>query len=151
MTNVRFVHALASAGKTYAAAKKTSEDAAAGRKILFVQPTKKLIAETVDHTFKIQGVDPSIVTEFSERTCPDGGIVASIIKHMSQSPTGRGEIVVITHAAFVLLAQLFKGAQRRHCATPLTSPGEPIPTPCTSLLGRKALAHDRSEKPSAER
>jgi len=43
-----------------------------GRKVIFVQPTKKLIAENVDHTFKVQGVDPSIVTKISERTCPDG-------------------------------------------------------------------------------
>jgi len=113
MINIKFVDALAASGKTYAAAKKSSIDAAEGHKILFVQPTNKLIAETVDHTFKIQGVDPTIVTEFSARTCPDGGIVASIIDHMSNAMPGRGEIVVITHTAFLMLAERFKGGQRR--------------------------------------
>jgi superfamily II DNA or RNA helicase len=105
------VDALASSGKTYAAAKIFAESAERGRKVLFVQPTKKLIAETVDHTFKVQGVDPTMVTEFSERTCPNGGIVKAIIDHMSKSAPGRGEIVVITHAAFLLLAQVFTGGQ----------------------------------------
>jgi len=114
MTNIYYVNALASSGKTYAAAKIFAESAEQGRKVLFVQPTKKLIAETVDHTFKVQGVDSTMVTEFSERTCPDGGIVAAIIDHMSKSTPGRGEIVIITHAAFMLLAQLFKGSQRGH-------------------------------------
>ena len=112
MTTIRYVNALAASGKTYAAAKIFAESAERGRKVLFVQPTKKLIAETVDHTFKAQGVDPTMVTEFSERTCPNGGIVKAIIAHMSKSAPGRGEIVIITQAAFMLLAQLFKGSQR---------------------------------------
>lgn len=91
MLHIDYTKAPAGAGKTYGATSYMKERVALGEKFILVQPITRLIGETVDTTFARQGIDPTIVTEISERTRPDGRITKAIIDHLNNAVEGRGE------------------------------------------------------------
>ncbi len=119
MRQIDYVNAPAGAGKTFAATGWIKEPIAQGEKFVLVQPITRLIAETVDQTFPDQSIDPSLVTEITERTHPNGGIVKAIIEHINVAPDDRGEVLVITHAAFLKrgLVQPRAGKTTTFCPT----------------------------------
>ena len=113
MLRIDYVPAPAGAGKTYGAAHLMRKRVALGEKFILVQPITRLIGETVQTTFAREGIDPSYVTEISERTYPDGGITRAVIRHINNALEGRGEILVITHAAFLLLTEMYSSFRDR--------------------------------------
>lgn len=104
---IDFVNAPGGAGKTYGATDDMKARVVRGEKIILVQLINRLICETVETTFTRLGIDPSHVTEISERTRPKGAITKAVIDHINNAVEGRGEILVITHAAFVRLAEMY--------------------------------------------
>ncbi len=107
MQQIDFVNAPGGAGKTYGATDDMKARVVRGEKIILVQLLNRLICETVETTFTRLGIDPSHVTEISERTRLNGGITKAVIDHINNAVEGRGEILVITHAAFVRLAETY--------------------------------------------
>lgn len=104
---IDYINALAGSGKTYGIASWAADEVRKDRKIILVQPTALLIGETVLTTFPRQGVPAEVVTVVTAQTTPPGGVIARIIAHMRGADPNRGEILVITHAAFVLLSQQY--------------------------------------------
>lgn len=78
MLQFDYVQAPAGAGKTYAGTCLMKARVARSEKVIIVQPITRLIAETVDTTFARLDIDPSVVTEISERTRPNGGITKAM-------------------------------------------------------------------------
>jgi len=110
---IDYAGAPAGAGKTYGGGALMKAGVLLGEKFFLVQPITRLIAETVDTTFPRLGIDPSVVTEISERTHPNGGIVKAIVEHINKAQEGRGEILVFTHAAFLLLTEMYASFRDR--------------------------------------
>lgn len=113
MTRIDYVKAPAGAGKTYSATSYMKPRVARGEKFILVQPITRLIGETVETTFARLGIDPNAVTEISERTRPDGGIVQAVVEHINDAVEGRGEVLVITHAAFLRLIEVYESFRDR--------------------------------------
>jgi reverse gyrase len=89
------VDALAGAGKTFAAGKYSARTARLGHKTLFVQPTKDLIAETING---IRQHSPDI-----RLTAIHSGItehvVADIVQHTKDASQLQGEILLVATGA----------------------------------------------------
>lgn len=77
-----------------------------GRKILFVQPSRELISRTITETFKPLG--PTYRYRAITGDTHGGAVVAGIVGHFRDTPRNQGEILFITHAAFLLLPFLVR-------------------------------------------
>lgn len=103
---INYVDAKAGAGKTYGAARIIAEKIGQGQKVVLVQPTERLIEETVGTTFPAMEVPSDAVTRITSGNAP-GEVIARIIELMNSAEKGVGECLVITHAAFMLLASMY--------------------------------------------
>jgi hypothetical protein len=98
-----FLNALAGAGKTRALARYADRLARRGHKVLFVQPTKRLIDNTVNDELI------PLFPNYNYQRLYGDGVVKKIVKHFQNAPVG-GQIVFITHAAFMLTPHFHKKA-----------------------------------------
>ena len=97
---IKYFDALAGAGKTYALAHYADRLARAGDKVLFVQPSKLLIDKTV--STEITPLEPRYgVNAIHGGTSPN--VVRSIVEHFVAAEAGQGEVLFITHEAFMRL------------------------------------------------
>src|SRR5215203_3479853 len=96
---IYYFDALAGAGKTYVLAHRANRLARLGQKVLFVQPTKHLITKTIEG--ELQPLNPNYPVRAIHSDTVDG-VVAEIVAHF-EDPAPNGEIVFITHAAFMLV------------------------------------------------
>lgn len=98
---IHYLNALAGAGKTRAFVRYADRLARKGFKLLIVQPTQNLIDTTImDELGQIAHSYPV--------TCFHGGrgsgsVVGAIVQHLRRAKPDQGEIVFITHEAFVRL------------------------------------------------
>lgn len=90
------VNALAGAGKTFSASRWAARSAATGQKYLLVQPTVELITET-EAIMRSFAPDLTVTAIHSGTT---QHVVRDIMERTRTSPTGLGEMVLVTHAAF---------------------------------------------------
>ena len=104
---IQYFDALAGAGKTYALVKYADDLARKDEKILFVQPSKLLINNTIKD--EVDGLNP-IYPVKAIHGDTDRNVVASIIRHLRLATVG-GEIVFITHEAFMRLP-IFEGKRK---------------------------------------
>ena len=101
--SIRYLNALAGAGKTYALARRADRLARRGRKVLVVQPTKHLIDKTIED--ELQPLDPAYpIRPIHGGTDPER-VIGEIIAHFQNTGDG-GEILFITHAAFMRLPSI---------------------------------------------
>lgn len=99
-----YFDALAGAGKTRKIAERAHFMAAKGAKVLICQPSMLLIDRTMeDELERINSSRRYPVTKIHGETNP-GRVVAAVRDHMLHTKPG-GEILVITHAAFLLSKQ----------------------------------------------
>lgn len=96
MTNIHFIDSLAGSGKTYSLARHAHKLARHNQKIIFVQPSKLLIEKTVSEELKRLGAVRSRVIDGDET----GSVIRDIVNHLKSTTPG-GEILFITHAAFL--------------------------------------------------
>ncbi len=95
MTLIEYLDALAGAGKTYAFVRLAHRLARQGNKVLVVQPSKRLIANTVtDELAKLPPVRHRIIDGDHSQ-----GVAASIVAHFKDTNQG-GEILFVTHSGF---------------------------------------------------
>lgn len=99
MQTIYTVDALAGAGKTHGACVWSLEQARKDRKVVIVQPSKELIKQTRQTLAELE-CDDVKVTEITSRTQP-GKVTAALIDHVKHAPDDVGEILLITHAAFI--------------------------------------------------
>jgi len=99
MLTIFTVDALAGAGKTYGACTWSIEQARQDRKIALVQPSIDLIHETLK-TLRQSGCHDVRLTEITSRTHPFN-VAKAIMDRLKTTPQDVGEILIITHAAFV--------------------------------------------------
>lgn len=93
-----YFDALAGAGKTRALAREADRRARLGGKVLFVQPTKTLIDNTIKH--ELRPLNPGYpLKALHGETSPS--VVGDIVRHFKECGPG-GEVLFITHAAFLL-------------------------------------------------
>jgi reverse gyrase len=92
---IKMVDALAGAGKTFAAGKYSARTARLGHKTLFVQPTKDLIAETING-IRQHSPDIRLTAIHSDTT---QNVVADIVQHTKDASQHQGEILFVTHAS----------------------------------------------------
>jgi len=96
-----YFDALAGAGKTRALARHTDRIARRGHKVLFVQPTKHLIDKTVED--ELQPLDPPYPCRVlhGDADLDGSSVVAEIVRHFQKADPDQGEVLFITHAAFL--------------------------------------------------
>ena len=95
---IQYFDALAGAGKTRALSRYAIQLAAAGERVLFVQPSKQLIEATIHDEFG------QAAGALSVRAIHGGNsrqVVQEIIQHSKASGAGKGTVLFITHAAFM--------------------------------------------------
>lgn len=101
-----YVSAPAGSGKTHAAVRFAVDRARLGEKVIIAQPSKRCIAEwfgaTTDYVDGLPGADVPVF-RFDGDVCEEGQIVRSIAAHL-EAPVDRGEVVFITHAALIRIA-----------------------------------------------
>lgn len=101
MTVLRYFDALAGAGKTFALVREADRLARLGHKVLFVQPTRYLIDRTIDE--EVAPLTPSYpVRAIHGGTNPDK-VVAETVRHFQAAEQGIGEVLFVTHTAFLRL------------------------------------------------
>lgn len=103
---IHYLNALAGAGKTRAFVRYADRLARKGLKTLIVQPTRHLIDKTV--VDELGQIAPSYPVTCFYRDRVSGSVVGAIVQHMKQAKPGQGEIVFITHEAFVRLPYLHR-------------------------------------------
>ena len=108
MPIIYYYDALAGAGKTHALAKKAHKLACFGRKVLFVQPSKLLINKTVRE--ELEPLKPQYPITVYHGDTIGRSVISSIIRRF-EAPQEGGEIVFITHAAFIRVPY-FENASR---------------------------------------
>ena len=97
---IQYFNALAGAGKTYALVGYAHQLASAGELVLFIQPSKLLIDNTL--VTEVRKLNPRFpVRAIHGSTSED--VVKDIVKHMSSAVSGQGQILFITHEAFLRL------------------------------------------------
>ena len=103
---IHYLNALAGAGKTRAFVRYADRLARKGCKLLIVQPTRHLIDKTIMD--ELEAIEPSYpVTRFyGDRV--SGSVVGAIVQHLKQAKPGQGEVLFITHEAFVRLPYLHR-------------------------------------------
>jgi hypothetical protein len=105
MTKIYYLDALSGAGKTYAEIRYAHRQALLGRKVLIVQPTKNLISKTVAN--ELQGLFPDDRWRAIHGDTDPGRVAKEIVRHFEETAPG-GEIVFITHSAFLRLPYLHR-------------------------------------------
>lgn len=104
--SIYYFNALAGAGKTYALARYADRCARRDQKVLFVQPSKRLIDQTIAQ--EITPLNPIYpVTPIHGDVCTS--VVNALVEHFKTTMPG-GEIVFATHAALLRLPYA-EGAQ----------------------------------------
>lgn len=98
LSTIHVVDGLCGCGKTYAAVRYAVSRAAAGAKFLVVQPTRALIDETLRDA---AAIDRKVRTR-AIHADTDGKVIAEIVNHTKTTAPG-GELLFITHSAFMLL------------------------------------------------
>ena len=98
---ISYFDAPAGAGKTHVLVEHAHRMAQQGRKILFVQPSRELISRTITETLKPLG--PTYRYRAITGDTHAGAVVAGIAAHFRDTPRNQGEVLFITHAAFLLL------------------------------------------------
>jgi hypothetical protein len=100
----------AGAGKTHALARRADRLARFGQKVLFVQPTKHLITKTIAD--ELRPLDPTYAIRAIHGGCTPNSksVIAEIVAHFQATPADHGEIVFITHAAFLLIPYIQRKA-----------------------------------------
>jgi len=97
--DIYYFDALAGAGKTRALSRYADRLARYGHKVLFVQPTKLLINNTIEH--ELTPLDPAYaVKAIHGDAVQDQTVIAALVEHFKTAERGHGEILFITHAAF---------------------------------------------------
>jgi hypothetical protein len=111
VTTVFYVDALAGSGKTFAATRHAYRLARCGEKILIVQPSIRLIQQTLAD---LTSLTPQVRATAIYGSGPHGAgtssnVVGDIVRHSRDTAAG-GEVLLITHAAFMRLPYF----HRRH-------------------------------------
>jgi superfamily II DNA or RNA helicase len=108
-----YFDALAGAGKTRALARYADRIARRGCKVLILQPTKHLIDRTVED--ELQPLDPPYPYRVLHGDADLDGtsVVAAIVRHFREADPERGEVLFVTHAAF-LRVPYFEGKANWH-------------------------------------
>ena len=101
MTKIYYFDAYSGAGKTHAAVLQADRLARMGEKVLLVQPTKILLDETLEH--EINPLNPLYTVSIihGETVEEDEAVTKRIIDHFKNVRPNEGEIVGITHSAFM--------------------------------------------------
>lgn len=104
MTSYQFVNSLAGAGKTYAACRWAVEMAERGHKIVIAQPSRVLIAQTLDDLKSIANDIPvtAIYSEDDSVPFKRESVRGKIMEYLKSSPD-HGQILLITQAALMTL------------------------------------------------
>lgn len=98
-TIIKYVDALAGAGKTYELARYAHKLALRGRKVLFVQPTKLLIDKTIAK--EMAPLTPTVrVKAIHQDTVLSGSVASAIVDHFKNTKPG-GEVLFVTHMSFL--------------------------------------------------
>ncbi len=107
---IRTLDAPAGSGKTRACAHHADRLARRGHKVLFVQPTKHLITKTI--TDELQPLAPAYpVTALHGGTvAATASVTAAIVAHFQNAERDRGEVLFITHTAFLLIPYIERKA-----------------------------------------
>lgn len=107
---IHIFDAPAGAGKTRALARRADRLARLGQKVLFVQPTMHLITKTIDD--ELRPLDPTYAFRPIHGACISNSesVIAEIVAHFQATPADCGEIVFITHAAFLLIPYIERKA-----------------------------------------
>ena len=103
---IYYLNALAGAGKTRAFVRYADRLARKGFKLLIVQPTRHLIDKTIMD--ELGQIAPSYPVTRFYRDRVSGSVVGAIVQHMKQAKPGQGEVLFITHEAFVRLPYLHR-------------------------------------------
>lgn len=99
---IHILDALAGSGKTRALARYSHHLAGVSHKVLFVQPTKHLITKTIAD--ELQPLNPAYpVRAIHGDSRVSKSVIADIVDHFQKATLGRGEVLFITHAAFLLI------------------------------------------------
>ena len=99
---VHIFDSLAGSGKTRALARYSHYLAGVSHKVLFVQPTKHLITKTIAD--ELQPLNPAYpVRAIHGDSRVSKSVIADIVDHFQKAAPGRGEVLFITHAAFLLI------------------------------------------------
>lgn len=103
---IHYLNALAGAGKTRAFVRYADRLARRGFKLLIVQPTRHLIDKTIMD--ELGQIAPSYPVTCFHGGRGSGSVVGAIVKHLRQAKPGQGEVLFITHEAFVRLPYLHR-------------------------------------------
>lgn len=104
--HLHYLNALAGAGKTRAFVRYADRLARKGFKLLIVQPTRDLIDKTImDELGQIAPSYP-VTSIYSRRG--SGSVVGAIVRHLKKAEPGEGEVLFITHEAFIRLPYLHR-------------------------------------------
>jgi len=103
---IYYFDAPAGAGKTHVLVEHAHRMAEQGQKVLFVQPSRELISRTIDGT--LEALHPTYRHRAITGDTHGGAVVAGIVGHFRDTPRNQGEILFITHAAFLLLPFLVR-------------------------------------------
>lgn len=108
---IHIFDALAGTGKTRALARYSHYLAGVSHKVLFVQPTKHLITKTIAD--ELRPLDPSypIRAIHGDAALHTKSVIADIVAHFRTAAPGEGEILFVTHAAFLLLPYIERKAE----------------------------------------
>ena len=106
MQIIKNVDALAGAGKTRGACSYALKQAHKGEKVAFVQPTTELIQDTLIALLQM-GHAGIKITEITSRSHAYR-VHEALTQHLNRSQDGLGEILLITHAAFLNLTYFHK-------------------------------------------
>jgi len=100
---IRTLDAPAGSGKTRACARHADRLARLDYKVLFVQPTRHLITKTIaDEVLPLVPSYPMTALH-GGTVAPTAGVIKAIVSHFQNAVRDRGEVLFITHAAFLLI------------------------------------------------
>lgn len=97
---IYYFDAPAGAGKTHVLVEHAHRMAQQGQKVLFVQPSRELISRTITETLEPLG--PTYLYRVIHGDT-DANVTATIVRHFRDTTRYQGEILFITHAAFLRL------------------------------------------------
>lgn len=103
---IHYLNALAGAGKTRAFVRYADRLARRGLKTLIVQPTQDLIDKTVAD--ELGQIAPSYPVTCFHGGRGSGSVVGAIVQHLRKAKPGQGEVLFITHEAFVRLPYIHR-------------------------------------------
>lgn len=107
---IRTFNAPAGSGKTRACARHADRLARLDHKVLFVQPSKLLITKTIaDELLPLAPAYP-VTALHGGTVAPAAGVTKAIVAHFQNAVQDRGEVLFITHAAFLLIPYIERKA-----------------------------------------